>query len=392
MEVVDGLASLVDKSLVQQKETTDGQPRFLLLEMIREYAWERLEASGEAETMGRRHVEYFVELAERAEPELHRANQLLWLDWLDEEHDNLRAALEWSLTNGEAELALRLVGALGWFWHMRSHAVEGYRWALRALEQGSDVAPTVRAKALHITGNRLLLNSGDYTAKRKFHEEALQIARENDDRYNLAWALIGLALVALGDRDHRETERLSKDALIVFRELDDKTGIGWALCCLGEAHRLHGNPQEAEPFYHEGLELFEAMGDRRGATMMLSNLAFVAYHQRHLQHARALFQKSYALNLLVGRQEEYANTLTGMAGIIAAQNEPERAVRLLAAADSLLETIGATTLFVAEQVDYKRILDNVRAQLDPATFEAAWAEGRAMTLEQAVADALEETL
>jgi predicted ATPase/DNA-binding CsgD family transcriptional regulator len=391
IDVIDGLASLVDKSLVQQKETTGRQPRFLLLEMIREYAWEQLKASGEAETMRRRHAEYFVERAERAEPELHRGNQLFWLDRLDEEHDNLRAALEWSLTNGEAELALRLVGALGWFWHMRSHAVEGYRWALRALELEADVAPAVRAKALHITGNRLLLNSGDCTTKRKFHEEALQIARENNDRYSLSWALIGLALVALEDRDHRETERLAKDALIVFRDLDDKTGIGWALCCLGEAHRLHGNPQEAEPFYQEGLELFEAMGNRRGATMMLSNLGFVAFHQRHLQRARALFRKSYGLNLLVGRQEEYANTLTGIAGIIAAQDEPERAVRLLAAANSVLEAIGATTLFVAEQVDYKQILDTVRAQLDDATFEAAWAEGRAMTLEQAVLQALDES-
>ena len=374
---------------MQQKETTSEEPRFVLLEMIQEYARGRLEANGEADVIRRRHAEYFVALAERAEPELHRADQLFWLERLDEEHNNLRAALEWSLTKVEAELALRLIGALGWFWHMRSHSIEGYRWALRALEQRANVAPAVRAKALHITGNRLLLDSADYTAMRKFHEEALQIARENDDRYNLAWALLGLALVALWIRDHQEAERLSRETLPLFRDLDDKTGIGWVLCCLGEAYRLRGIPQEAELLYQEGLELFEAMGNRKGASMMLNNMAFVAYHQHHLQRAKALFQKSYALQLLVGRQEEYANTLTGMAAILAAQNEPECAVRLLAAADALLEAIGAT-MNSTEKVDYQRILDNVREQLDESTFEGLWAEGRKMTLEQAVADALGE--
>ncbi len=388
-DVLDALASLVDKSLVLHVEGVGSQPRFILLEILHEYAYERLQASGEAETFQRRHADYFVALAERAEPELHRADQLFWLDRLDEEHDNLRAALEWSLANAEAELALRLVGALGWFWHMRSHAIEGYRWARRALEQSANVAPAVRAKALNMTGFRLLLNSGDYTAVRKFHEEALQIARENDDRYNLAWALIGLTYFAEGTGDHRETERLGTEALLLFRNLDDKTGIGWALCVIGEARRLRGSPQEAEPFYQEGLELFEAMGNRRGASMMLNNMAFVAYHQRHLQRARELFHKSYALQLLVGRQEEYANTLTGMAGIIAAQNEPERAVRLLAAAGALLEAIGAS-MVLGEQLDYQRILSQVRAQLDESTFEGLWAEGWALSVDKAMDDALSE--
>jgi non-specific serine/threonine protein kinase len=388
-DVLDALASLVDKSLVLHVEGVGSQPRFILLETLHEYAYERLQASGEAETFHRRQADYFVALAERAEPELHRADQLFWLDRLDEEHDNLRAALEWSLANAEAELALRLIGALGWFWHMHSHSIEGYRWALRALEQRANAVPAVRAKALHITGNRLLLDLGDYTAMRKFQEEALQIARENDDRYNLAWALLGLGLVAVMVRDYQEAERRSSEALPLFRDLDDKTGIGWALCGVGEAHRLRGNSQEAESFYQEGLELFEAMGNRRGITMMLNNMAFAAYHQHQLQRARALFQRSYALQLLVGRQEEYAYTLTGLAGIIAAQDEPERAVRLLAAADALLEAIGAS-MVLAEQVDYQRILDQVRAQLDESAFERLWAEGRARSLDEAMDDALRE--
>ena len=389
IDVFNGLASLVDKNLLQQKEDATGEPRFVMLETLHEFAWEQLNESGEADTAQKRHAEYFVALAERAEPELHRADQLLWLERLDQEHDNLRAALEWSLTSAETELALRFVGALGWFWHMHSHAIEGYRWAVRALEQKAAVAPSIRAKALHITGNRLMLEIFDYTAMRKFHQEALQIARQNDDRYNAAWALLGLALAALGSGEHREIERLLSEALQLFRELDDKTGIGWSFCLFGEAHRFRGNLQEAEAFYQQGLELFEAMGNRRGATMMLNNMAFVTYHQGHFQRAKTLFQKSYALQLLVGRREEYANTLTGMAGIIAAQREPERAVILLSAADALLEAMGAT-MYPAEKMDYERILDSVRAQLDDARFQNAWAEGRKMTLEQAVANALGE--
>ncbi|MFQ5794790.1 MAG: BTAD domain-containing putative transcriptional regulator [Candidatus Bipolaricaulia bacterium] len=193
MDILDGLASLVDKNLLRRKEQADGEPRFLILETIREYGLERLEASGESEAIRRTHADYYLALAEQAEPKLEGPDQRMWLDRLEVEHDNLRAALVWFEQNGEAEAELRLGGALWGFWHMRGYLSEGRRWLEGALAKGEDrdVSASVRAKALHGAGV-LTHEQGDYERATVLYEESLDLRRELGDKPGVAILLSNL--------------------------------------------------------------------------------------------------------------------------------------------------------------------------------------------------------
>ena len=226
-EVFEGLASLVDKSLVRQSDGADGEPRFGLLETIREYALERLEAEGELDDLRRRHAERYLELVLAAEPELTRANQALWLDRLDEENDNIRAALTWTIASGEVELGLQLAGALVRFWSTRGLMGEGRRWLAEALAASEGVPPGTLAKA-HFAAGYAALGEGDFVPAKEAFERSLELAREVGDRSAEAAALAQLAWLAMsagqlrrgrrarreehraGDRDGRQAHRLRR--------------------------------------------------------------------------------------------------------------------------------------------------------------------------------------
>ena len=195
-EVFEGLASLVDKSLVRQSDGADGEPRFGLLETIREYALERLEAQGELEALRRRHAERYLELVLAAEPELTRANQALWLNRLDEENDNIRAALSWTIASGEIELGLQLAGALVRFWSTRGLMGEGRRWLGEALAASEGVTPGTLAKA-HFASGYAALGEGDFVPAKEAFERSLELAQEVGDSSAEAAALAQLAWLAM---------------------------------------------------------------------------------------------------------------------------------------------------------------------------------------------------
>jgi non-specific serine/threonine protein kinase len=384
MDVFDGLASLVDKSLVRQKETAGGEPRFVLLEMIREYARERLAASGEMDMMRRRHAAYFVALAERAEPELRLAGYDSWCQRFDLELDNLRAALEWSLGDGDVVLGVRLAGALAMFWYGKGHHVEGFRWTQQLLER-LDAVPTIHhAKFLISAGHMTMLR--DLEAAQPLFISALDISRELGDPIQIAWALIFLAYTR-----HREPEAampLVEEGLAMFRELNHQPGIAQALNIIGEIMRVSGDQSRARQVYEECLAISQQTGERRRIGYTWQNLAYLARQERDYERALGLAYQTLRLVYPLKSGVDLASTLETIAGALSGLGQAERAARLLGAAESANERLGAFH-HLSNQPEIDRTNAEVRAQLDDATFQAAWAEGRTMTLEQAVASVLD---
>jgi len=232
-EVLEHMSALVDKSLVQQQANIQHEPRFTMLETVREYALERLEESGELERLRRRHAIYFLKLAEEEERASQGPLQRVWLDRLETEHDNLRVALSWSLTSqGNTEMVLQLTGALSHFWYMREHHIESRIWLQSALERGSD-ATAARAKVLFGAG-RLAWFQGELARANTLLEESLTLYRELGDAAGAAYALLVLGRTAVSQGDLRQGAKLVEESLALFRQQGNMWGIARALIILGD--------------------------------------------------------------------------------------------------------------------------------------------------------------
>lgn len=382
IDVLDGLASLVDKSLVQQKETAEGNPRFVMLETIQAYAWERMETSGEAEIMRQRHAEYFVALVERAEPELRMAPHIRWFQQFELERDNMREVLEWSLDQGDVRLGVRLVGVIWLFWFAYGHHVEGLRWTQRLLPQLHKMPESQHAKFLIGAGNMAMTSDFD-TAKPLFLR-ALEISRQLGDKPNTAWALAHMASIRSGEA---EAMTIAQEALSLFRELDHQPGIAHTLNVIGEIARRGGDDASAKRAYEECLNVCLKTGETRRVAIMFFNLAFLAQHEGDHTGALASTRKALQIAYDMNNKGEIAWCLPIIAGSIAALGQPQRAARLLGMSTSFLERLG-TFILPADKQEFDRIRAEVKTQLGEKAFESALAEGRRMTLEQAVEYAL----
>jgi non-specific serine/threonine protein kinase len=228
-DVVERMAALVDQGLVRQDEGTGGEPRFAMLETIREYALERLEMSGEVGTLRSRHAEYYLMLAESAERKLHGAEQVAWLDQLEREHGNLRAALAWCQTSEVgAAVGVRLVAAVWWFWMVRGHLSEGCAWLAAGLAQTHE--PTVARVPALLGYGYLVRIQGDWTLAATLFEESLAVSRVAGDKLSTAYALMNLGSVAGLQSDHRRADGLFEESLALCRELGDtRRLLGWLL-------------------------------------------------------------------------------------------------------------------------------------------------------------------
>ncbi len=384
IDVLDGLASLVDKSLIQQKETPGGEPRFVMLETIHEYAWERLEDSDEAETMRRRHAEYFVELAERAEPELRLAEHYRWSQRLELELNNLRMVLEWSLGEGDATLGVRLAGALYLFWWAHGYHVEGHNWTQQLLERLDETPATYHAKFLLSAGN--IASLYDLETAKRLLTRALDISRRLGDKPFTGWTLIYLHLAMQSEPE--AAMAIAEEGLALFRELDHKPGIAQALKSVSLVAAKMGEYDRAERAYEECLTICRQTDETRLICLVYQDLAYLALrkgdHERAWEAARQAVHLAQKMNnrLLI------STSLPGVAGSLGLKGHSQRAARLLGASETALEGMGAFHHpFDPPEID--RIIASLHGQLDDATFEAAWAEGRGMSLEQAVAEALE---
>jgi predicted ATPase/transcriptional regulator with XRE-family HTH domain len=467
------LHGLVGKSLVRAEPTLTGESRFLLLETIREYALERLAQCAEEDRLRQQQASFFLTLAEAAESHLQGPKQVDWLNRLEAEHDNFRAALAWSqAAAGDANVGLQLVAALWWFWRRRGHVSEGRRWIAAALAAARDGWPNARVNAL-IGAGQLAGYQNESAQAQVLVEEALTLARTHGDRRGAAAALnlLGWCAVVLGDNEravisaneslalsqdladtcgiaealrlvgwiawrqgnYARATKLMEESLALNRALDNTEGIAWLLMYLGTADGDQGAYGRATARLEESRLLFRQLGDKNGIASSISNLAHSALGQGHYEQAAALAEESLALCRDLGDKYGivwssyiqgaaahrrghnawavmlFTGTLTlcwqlgwkdlipmcfeGIAWVAVARGQAGRAARLFGAAEALREVMTfpkPPPLIPAERTKHDRAVSAARAQLDEATFTAAWAEGRTMSLEQAIAYTLEE--
>ena len=436
IDVLAGVESLVAKSLLRQTEGLEEEPRFALLETIREYALEHLAESGEAETIGRAQAEYCLGLAEDWERGLRGVGQTVAmqrerLGRLAAELANLRAALAWALER-DADLALRLCSPLAYFWHVNGNHADGGRWLARALALPGAAEQPAYADALFKNATRLWLH-GDIAAARQQLERVVAFLRAgpgHERRSDLLGRALGyLAAVAVAQEGPDAARALAEEAQVLLRTAGDEPGLAEVLLALGMAHAFRGEHAAARPLLEECLvlvrrrgngmtvmivtatlaDVLRIEGDAAGAARLyeeslpqhrelgargefpgvLHGFGHAVLAQGEIQRARTLFAESLALQRELEDRAGIAEGLTGFAAVAAAEGQAERAARLLAAATALWEGHGLV-MWPAERAEYERTTARARTGLDEATWQRAWDEGRTMTPEQAIAYALEE--
>jgi len=427
-DILDSVAGLMDKSLLRRETQADGEPRLLMLETIREYALERLAASGEAEVMRRQHATFFLQLAEEADPKVRSAGQATWYRRLEVEHDNLRTALSWTLERKASETGLRLAGALWAFW--RQHLREGRGWLEQVLAQpGAQEHTAARAKAL-LGAGALAVFQGDFLEARRLLEESISIGREvgTAGKRNLAHALMMLGHMVLLQGNLSAARELAEESKRLFQEVGEAWGLAMALSLLGEATVKRGDPVAARSFLEESVVLFRVAGDRQRLVLPIDALGLVALQRGDYAGARARFEEalslaretgdkpfiadalarlgtvtlregdyqqsagfyrqSLVLNRVLGNRDGVAENLAGLAEVASLTGQPKRAARLLGTVEAVREALNIS-LPPLHRAEYDRTVEGIRVQLDEAVFAAAWAQGRSMPLEQAIEEALE---
>jgi predicted ATPase/DNA-binding SARP family transcriptional activator len=458
-DVLDLLARLVAKSLVVA-EQHGALARYRLLETVRQYSAAKLRDADEETAVRARHLDYFLTLARRADPQLREPHQEQWLSSLKHERDNLRAALEWCLKDSETrdtrhetrddllpvssspvsqspvsqsrrDLGLRLALALIWFWYLDGGLSEGRAWFERALARTDETERTwARAMAVYGAG-RIALHQSDLSTARSRLEASSAMLREVGEPHELAMALFVLSVAAVHQGDDgaalaclEESQELFRavgnqqyyalslmhgvltgdvalrrgdwaaartyyeDALSIQRQLGGMWGVAQLLNNLGEVARCEGDYRRAARFYEQSLASFRALGSTSGdIARSIHNLGYVAHAQGDEEQARARFTESLRLFQERGNTRGIVECIAGFAGVVGARGQLERAARLLGASAAQFEAIGAA-MWPADQIDYQRNVAAIRAALGEAAFAAACADGRALTLEQAIAEAL----
>ncbi len=427
LDLLDGMASMVDKSLAQPVEPAKGESRFAMLETIREYAFEKLQASGEAPLTRRAHAAYCLVLAEEVATGQSGAEGADWLERLALEHDNFRAALEWLTETGDAEWGLRLGAALFRFWEMREYLAEGRDRLGKLLKLAGAAAPTkARARALFAAGvlavaqgdyassdmliresldtarqlhdqqgaavslNALAVSArdrGDAALARSLFEESLLLWRELDDQQAVARSLSNLANIVKLQGDNARARSLHAECLAIFQRLGDRTGVAWSMNYQGDIARDQGDSAAAQTLYEQGLAIFRELNDRWGIAGTLADLGSLAREQQNYSAAHSLYRESIRIFHELDHKRGIARLLECFACSAAVQCEAGRSLRLAGAAAALRQNIGAP-LTPAEQAKLQATLDPARQALTNAAASTAWSEGQSMPIEKAIEEVL----
>lgn len=390
-EVLDLLQHLIDKSMVVPEDQGDAI-RYRLLETVRQYGLERLDDAKESLPVKRRHMDFFLTLAEEAEPNLQGAGQgsgqADWLDRLEADHDNLRAALEFALAQKDSHRAVKLAGALWRFWEVRGYLSEGRDALKQALVVGGNVPSSNQAKALDGAG-RLAWRQGDIQDAKQLFAESLELWRAAGDQAGEANALHGLARAAVNLEDYLSAKASCEESLEIQRGLQDKQGIATAINTLGEVARAQRDFAQAEKHYTESLGIFREIGDTAASVSLLHNLAYTALNQGDEKKAEAFFREAMEIARDLKDQLGIFSTLGGLACVAVAMGWAERAAQLFGAADVVAKASG----YAGDRVDQHEVdrqLAAARSILKRETFDAAWARGQNMSSEEAIAYALSE--
>jgi predicted ATPase len=384
-ELTLALVSLVDKNLLRRVDH-GCEARFELLETIREFGLEQLVASGEYEGARQAHADYYRALAERASDALSGADQVVWFDRLEIEHDNLRAALDWAAEREDAALSLRISSALWRFWLVRGYLVEGRTQLERALAlPASERSTTARASALARAGD-LARRCGDLDAAGERFEESLAICQEVGNRQEEAWVHTELGTLALARQDYAGAQRSLMHGLTLSREIDDQAGIAHSQLLLARVAHHSGNNGEATQLAGTSLAIYRTVNDRIAMNWALHSLVHYAIDQGDFGHARVALAEGLGLAIESGYRWGTIALLEAAAALAAAEEQPIRALRLAGAAAALREPIGVP-LPPDWSGDLERQLAPARQRLGEARAATAWSSGRSLTIDRAVLEA-----
>ena len=343
LEVIEGLSSLLDKSLLQQRVVGEGGPRYEMLSMIREYALERLRESGEEDEARRLHAEYFAALAEAAESELDGPQQARLMERLENEHDNLQAALGWAAGGGNPTLALQLSGSLAQFWSARGYLSEGRRWLETALSSQGDGAPSLCRARAHLGGGMLAARQGDYNQAIAHYEQALSIYRECGERNGMARALVRLGAAANEQGDFERADVYYREALALFRAANDRVNIAGILNNLGNQEIIRGNVDEAHALYSESLQMARELGNRLKIAVALLNLGRLAlYRKVDFDVAIAYLEESLAIYRELGSKGGIAAALYQLGQVMLYRESYSEAQALFGESLDLCEQLSET--------------------------------------------------
>jgi predicted ATPase/DNA-binding SARP family transcriptional activator/DNA-binding CsgD family transcriptional regulator len=385
-EVLDLLSGLVDKSLVVTQAGNDGPLRYRMLEPIRQYGRKKLRESGEAEAT-RRHANFFLGLAEEVEPKINGSARGTWLAYLEAEHDNLRAALRWSVETREAQLGLRLASAIFWFWFHRGYWREGRSWLEEVLGMTqASVGTAARAESLSGTGI-IAWGEGDHDSARSWLQKSVALWRELGGKQGLVHPLHFLSMELLGRGDLTAARTLAEESVEISREGEDKFALAIALAGLGLVAHTQKDYAAARSILKECTETCRKTGDRWLLSLPFRHLGYMELREGNYDRATALFKEG--LSALWGSKEKWfvGRTVETLAIAAAMQGDCGRATRLFGAGGAFREVVGASVQEFYRS-DYDHGVAAARAGLDEQRFALLWAEGRALSIEQAIEYAL----
>lgn len=417
------LTALADKSMIEVMEGPDHEPRFRMLETLREYGLERLAERGEEETIRRRHRDFFLRFAEAAAPRLHSGEQRQWLLLLDVEQPNLRMALRWSLDNEEVVAALRLAGALGWYWWLRGHLSEGQAWYAETLAHDNTAARPARPTALHgdaalawrqvdyqrqiargeecialcrATSDEINLLQGLGITGLAYHvrgetarsiayiEESIALARKHAVRWALGLGLHSLGSFAINERDYPRALSYLEESLTVFRSVGLVEGFGFALADLGIVKAHLGDIARGRALGEEAVAAMRELGDRPGVAIALAKLLDVQRMEGDLVGAWRSAGERLAIVRDLGLEISTVSGILELAAIAVAMEQPERAARLVGDAEAIPASADLT-IAPRARANVERATTFARQRLGAAAFDAACAAGRAMAPEDIAA-------
>jgi predicted ATPase/Tfp pilus assembly protein PilF len=386
--ILQGLAALVDKSLLRQNDTPEGESRFSMLQTIHEYAREILAESSEEERLLRAHASTYKDLAETNGALLRGPQQEAALERLDREYDNLRAALERSLGWGDVELAARLAGALWRFWLIFGYLSEGRYWLEKLVAQSQILPEPLRAKIMHGAGV-LAANQGEYASARLRFEEATALYRTAKDVQGIADVLNSLGLVLSHEGNVQQAQSTLHGSLALQRALGSSHGIAVVLHNLGMLAQDQGDAETARPLYEESLALARSLGDQEGIAWALNGLGQIALDEEVYDQALMRYRESLILCHDLGDKMGLALCLERLAGVATAQGHPRKAALLFGSAEELREAMGSY-MEPAYRDSYERTVAKAKALLEVNSWEATWRDGRSLPIDHVLEIAIED--
>ena len=421
-DILDLLTSLANNSLISAKREQGEETRYSMLEIIRQYAHEKLRTAGKVDFMRQRHLVYFLDLAERGNKQIHGPDQVEWMDRLEKEVDNYRAVLDWCISKQYTEYALRLLGALIWTWDWRGYSSEIYnrfdqvhvlpnvtdypapyasllnqigfdsysvgnnQYAKSVLKESQEIwlklgldGELGLAQALDNLGEIALYEDGDTGKAKSLFERSYRLYQKHGDEQGMAWLIFHFGNLADVQGSYDEAERHYMKSLAKFGEFGDKSRIALVLSGLGEMARATDDYERAGKYWGQNLEIFQELRARFTLAWPFIGLGWVALHTDDFEKAGTLFKEGLILSNESSNYMNIALSLTGLAGVLGMTGKPEQAAQLLGAVELIPEGIGR--LEPADQKDFDHYVLVVRGQLEEPTFERAWAKGQMMMME-----------